>query len=92
MNREFPDRLKIGGHLVRIELVDIEDNGDSDLEKCRIRINKNLPRTQQEATLIHEIFHFLNTTMDDDTLGHAFLDGTSEQLYQVLKDNDLLKL
>lgn len=93
MNRKFPSQLKIGGHVIKIEQCVLKDlNGESDFAKNTIRISKELPRSQQEATLVHEIIHFLNTSIDERDYGHALLDSLSEQLYQVLKDNDLLKL
>lgn len=83
---KIPKRLKIGGHIVTIRLSkDIEDNGFSDSQKNEIVLNANLPQSQLEATLIHEIFHFLNTTIK-----HDLLDSLSEQIYQVLRDNKLI--
>lgn len=82
----IPKKLKIGGHWVTVRLSgDIEDNGISDTEKNEIILNKRLPQSQLEATLIHEVFHFLNTTIK-----HDLLDSLSEQIYQVLKDNKLI--
>lgn len=86
----IPKQLKIGGHLVKI----IEKDGfnaDSDcgeflIDKNTITIRKDMPQDQKEATLIHEIIHVCNTTLD-----HELLDSVSEQIYQVLKDNNLLK-
>lgn len=90
---EIPEKLKIGGHLFDIdqseELDDI--NGDTDFRKNRIRIDSGLTQSQKESTLIHEIFHVLNCTLDDKDYGHALLDSLSEQFYQVLRDNNLIK-
>jgi len=83
---KIPKKLKIGGHIVSIRLSDdIEDNGFSDSQRNEIVLNKKLPQSQLEATLIHEIFHFLNTTIK-----HDLLDSLSEQFYQVMKDNKLI--
>lgn len=70
---------------------ELEDcNGEAQTNRNLIRICKTLPQSQKEGTLIHEIFHFLNTSLDDG-IGHALLDSLSEQFYQVLKDNRMLR-
>lgn len=90
---KIPKRLKIGGHSVRVDCSEILPgiNGEANSSRNEIKICKSLVQSQKESTLIHEIFHLLNTTMDGDRLGHAFLDSFSEQFYQVLSDNDMLK-
>ena len=87
---KIPNKLKIGGHIIKI--VEKEGfNANSDcgeflIEKNTITIRKDMPQDQKEATLIHEIFHVCNSTLD-----HTLLDSLAEQFYQVLKDNGLLK-
>jgi len=91
---KIPKTLKIGGHIVKIDYTqDLEnDNGNSDFSKNLISICKTLPQDQKESTLIHEILHFLNSTLGgENTLSHCLLDSLAEQIYQVLKDNNLLK-
>ena len=87
---KIPKKLKIGGHLIKVremEMVDdISCSGDSSYVNGEIRLNRELKQSQKEASLIHEIFHFINTTIN-----HDLLDSLSEQIYQVLKDNKLLK-
>lgn len=87
---KIPKKLKIGGHDIQVRLIEFGDAdglcGNTAYSKGEITINKELPQSQREATLIHEIFHVLNTTMS-----HDLIDSLSEQLYQVLKENDLLK-
>lgn len=51
-----------------------------------IYINSELTQEAQETSLLHEIMHCLNATMN-----HEFLDSLAEQLYTVLKENNLLK-
>lgn len=87
----IPKKLKIGAHTVKIILKVLPEDiaGDSDVHKNEIHINSNLPQSQREASLIHEIFHFLNWTFDSQPLGHALLDAFAEQFYQVLSDNKL---
>lgn len=88
---KIPEFLKIGAHTVQVVLKPLDDdNGLTDWASNTIFIDSTLPQTHQEATLIHEIFHILNPTLDDDTLGHALIDSLAEQFYQVLKDNHLI--
>lgn len=88
---KIPKQLKIGGHLVTVFLdttkFETDDKcGHADANKNEIVIDSNLSQSQQESTLLHEILHFINAPLD-----HALLDSLAEQLYQVLKDNNLLK-
>ena len=92
MKASFPTKLKIGGHTVSVILKEIEgDNGRAVFADNAIYIDPKLPSSHQFAALLHEIAHFLNPTLDADTMGHAFLDSFMEQLYQVLADNNMLK-
>lgn len=91
---KIPNKIKIGGHIIKIDISkELKDlNGQADTSTNTIRICKLLPQSQKESTLIHEIFHFLNTTFDGpDSITHALIDSLSEQLYQVLSDNKMLK-
>lgn len=91
---KIPKTLKIGGHTFKIDLKsDLKGElGSCDSVKNIIEIDSNAVQSQQEATLIHEIFHAINTTLDGGhNFSHALLDSISEQFYQVLKDNKMLK-
>lgn len=91
---KIPKQLKVGGHTIKVTLDDgdKEECGSYDVFKNEITISPKLPKSQQEATLIHEIFHVLNTTFENGhNFSHALLDSLSEQFYQVLSDNKLLK-
>lgn len=79
--------LKIGGHdYTLIFSQTMEELGKTIYNDRIIMINADASRTIQESTLIHEILHALNSQLD-----HTLLDSIAEQLYQVLKDNNLLK-
>ncbi len=86
----IPKYLKIGAHdiVIKIEQSDFEPEacGETDYRKNTIVIDGKLPETQQGATLIHEILHYINASMD-----HTLLESLSQQLYQVLHDNKMLK-
>jgi hypothetical protein len=90
---KIPKTLKIGGHIVEIDCSEVlpDLNGQALTGENKIKICKNIPQSQKESTLIHEIFHFLNTTFDaPESMTHALIDSLAEQLYQVLSDNNLL--
>lgn len=90
----IPTELKIGGHIVRVVLDEhMPENMDAEYQSDQllIRIDANNPQSIKESSLIHEIMHVLNGTFDSDVMGHSLLDSLSEQLYQVLSDNDMLK-
>ncbi len=89
---QLPAALKVGGHVISVCLVyDLPEDldGEYDNEKLLIRINAKLPQSMREATLIHEIFHALNATFDNEN--HALMDSLAEQWYAVLKHNHLLR-
>jgi len=89
----IPKKLKIGGHIFDVDCSKELDgmNGQTTWKKSLIEIDNAIPQSQKESTLIHEIFHVINSTLGDEDMGHALQDSLSEQLYQVLKDNNLLK-
>ena len=85
----IPKNLKIGGHQIKVLIKPMWKGGDNengvfDADKNEIWIKAELSDTQMESTLVHEILHGINSTLD-----HVALDSLSEQLYQVLKDNKL---
>lgn len=86
----MPTSLKIGGHIYQVRVVSAwegKDDGDfgmTDPETQTIYIYSKLAKTEQEATLIHEIFHVINHGLTE-----SLLDSLSEQMYQVLKDNEI---
>ena len=79
-------RIKIGGHIYKVLYVDLpaDDAGVVDKTKGIIFIDKNLTKSEKEATLIHEILHIINSELD-----HVILDSLAQQLHQVLKQNKL---
>lgn len=95
--KKLPSKLKIGGHIFTVKQCGLDFCGETRFQNSEIRINKDMAQSLKESTLIHEILcHCLNTTLmgDDDKNGHmmhAVLDSMSEQLYQVLKQNKMLR-
>lgn len=86
----IPDILKIGGHTINVEYRELQDdNAQFDWETNTITISSKLPLDQQQSAFLHECFHVMVTSWGDGDFGHIFLDSLSEQLYQLLKDNDI---
>jgi len=90
---KIPNKLKIGGHIFKIDYSkELEnENGKTEWKENTIYLCKTLPQDQKESTLIHEIIHCCNTSIGDTNSHHAIIDSLAEQLYQVFKDNNLLK-
>lgn len=90
----IPTMLKIGGHSVTVSVEDLSKegiSGDWNPEKNLIRIASGEVASQQESTLFHEILHVCNSELDTKEFGHVFLESISQQLYQVLADNHMLR-
>ena len=89
----IPKKLKVGGHIIIIDCTqELENrNGEFVITKNLIKICKTLPQSQKEITLIHELFHAMQCGWSDSAMSHLFLESMSQQLYQVLTDNKLLK-
>lgn len=85
--------MKIGGHKFKIVQKELRSNlmGECDFNKNIISLQKDLPQSQKEVTLIHEILHAINSEWDNQINGHIFLESIAQQLYQVLNDNKMLK-
>jgi hypothetical protein len=90
---KIPKTLRVGGHTIKVDCSKtLSDRaGDWDPTKNLIRLSKDLTQSQREVTLFHELFHAFNSELDNLNLGHVMLEGLSQQLYQVLADNKLLK-
>ncbi len=98
----IPDRLKVGGHVVRIVKTDdmpiMSGNmGQSWNAYNSIKINTHYPESQQAETLMHEILHHVMTNLgyfykkDDSNAIHSeqTVEALAQGLFQVLRDNKL---
>lgn len=86
---KIPSKLKIGGHIIAVEVVKKTDNnncGEWQPFENRIQLDANQPQSQLEVTLLHEIIHAINISIED----HALVESLSQQLYQVMVDNKLV--
>ena len=100
---KIPKKLKIGGHDYKILVVDGEDQkkGNSNWGKTfhhqkEVYIDKSAAQSQREQTFFHEIIHCIDKVYNGDELvnadrGEATISRLAEGVYQVLKDNKLLK-
>lgn len=93
---KIPKQIKIGGSIYRIILKDILRHeyrsmaGYENSDDCEITINIKSDIQTQETTLIHEILEAINYK-NELKLNHHQIMSLEHNLYQVLKDNDLLK-
>lgn len=94
---KIPKKLKIGGHIYPIKVEDrvakggIDKCGTSNVySKMGIWIDSTIGKSQQESTLIHEIIEILNSNNNIE-LTETQICVLEAGLYQVLKDNKLLK-
>jgi len=91
----IPDKLKIFGHEYEVVVNDEVKTGNSDfgshwLKYGKIWINSDITQHQQESTLIHEILEAINAHLRLD-LDHKQIFALETGLYQIIKDNGLLK-
>ena len=90
---KIPNKIKILGQEITVELthprqIGIKGDYDEKYNLIRIRHDKDIPLSQQECTLLHEIFEAI---IDLTCIGidHTTLSVVATVLYQVLRDNNL---
>ena len=93
---KIPRQLKIGGILYNIVFKDTHRGeqkmhcGYCNTENCEITLDNTLDIQAQESTLIHEVIEAINYN-NNLNLKHNQIMVLENNLYQVLKDNNLLK-
>ena len=93
---KIPKKIKIGGHIFDIHIEDRSKNGvDDKLGSCNaaqntIWLDTSQSQTQLESTLLHEIIEAIDWQQQLE-LDHKTISQLENALYQVLRDNDLLK-
>ena len=102
---DIPKELKIGGHIVRVfypyefkERSDLNGQFDKGLSEIRIAESDACGARKSESeimvTFLHEILHAIDYCtghrMFEGDDGERYIEGISEGLYQVLKDNKLV--
>jgi hypothetical protein len=79
--------IKIGGHHFTVDYVDgLADSGSTDTALNKILINKNLSKSNQESTILHEIIEAINAIYDLK-LEHQTIQTIEAALFQIYKDN-----
>lgn len=91
----IPKKIKIQGQEFEIKFKKEIESGNMNCGstlpyKNIIWIDSELPKAQQEATLIHEILEVLNQYFELN-LEHNKISTLENGLYQALNDNNLLK-
>lgn len=85
---KIPRVLKVGGHYITVtqteQMVDDAD-GSWLASDNTIKLKKQLPPTQKEVTLIHEILHCINVSVKEIEIEYL-----AQALYQVILDNKLV--
>ena len=81
--------IRILGHVVQIETFGRDGTahkGECEYDRNEIRIGDWLHDSMAEATLLHEIVHFIDDCLDLN-LSEEQVAGVAQGLYQVLCDN-----
>jgi len=99
---KIPSKLKVGGHIYKIiknykftQDPKLIGQADHDLGEIRLSPyeatgNHRMPSRIEEC-FMHEILHCINNVYNENKLVEEELGRLSQGLYQVLKDNKLLK-
>ena len=89
---EIPDKIKLGGHIVKIEKVskkDIDSGGEYNLYYDLIRVRTDdTPESSIAECFLHEIIEGIKYKYEI-ALDHANLTVLSEVLFQVIRENKL---
>lgn len=98
---KIPKTLKIGGHTFKViypyrfkERFDRLGWADLDLNKLYIAgedVNGKLPISKVEMLFFHEMLHAIDEVYNANKLDEETTKRLGEGIYQVLKDNNLLK-
>jgi hypothetical protein len=93
---KIPKKIKIGGNWFKVIFKDTHRHeqkahcGYENSDHCEITIDNALNIQTQETTFIHEILEVINYNNELE-LKHSQIMTLENNLYQVLKDNNLLK-
>lgn len=90
----IPHSLKIGGYTYEVIVEKRKANhgdcnfGTASTPELKIWIEADCATEQQEETLIHEILEVIGLNHDLN-ISHQTISTIADNLYQVLKDNDI---
>lgn len=95
---QIPDKIKVSGIWYKIEIAkDTSDDMNEALNRGKVAFSKGIIKIldsyfpeSKVRTLLHEIIHILDDDLGLD-LDEKTIRRLASGLYQVLKDNNLLK-
>lgn len=92
----IPETLKIGNLPYKVSIEEeenIDACGKGNMMKQYIKLNKAMPKEMQEETFLHEIIHQIlsQKSFSEENKDEKLIDTLAGGLYQVLKDNGMLK-
>lgn len=94
---KIPNKLNIFGIEYSVNNVSEMEGGDflgkSWTKNCEIKIDKNLKQDRYEKVFFHELIHLIldEGSFCDESKNEQLVDCLANGLYQVLKNNNLLK-
>ena len=93
---KIPETLKVGGNVYKVIDWDFKESvdllGQADNTVLEIRLCKNVKNPlKKEEVFLHEMLHAINYVNLSSILEEKIINKLSQGLYQVLKDNGLLK-
>lgn len=95
---KIPKQIKIGA--VKFDIINLSDNfeksevmGRSWIKECKIKIDNKLNQDRQESIFFHELVHMIfdEGGYFDLSKDEKIVNCLGNGIYQVLKDNNLLK-
>ncbi len=98
----IPETLKVGGHIFKVirnykfkERTDVDGQSDLDLLEIRLKdkdlSGNELHQERKEQIFLHEVLHCIDDIYNGNELEEKEVKRMSNGLYQVLKDNEMLK-
>ena len=98
----IPKTLKVGGHIFKVirnykfkERTDIDGQSDLDLLEIRLKdkdlSGNELHQERKEQIFLHEVLHCVDDIYNGNKLEEEEVKRMTHGLYQVLKDNGMLK-
>ncbi len=94
----LPPKIKIGNLIYDIEYIEdkfeeVDFYGRGWRKPQKIKINPNLSKELTEETFFHELLHQILDAghYTDESNNEKLISCLAQNLYQILKDNELLK-
>ena len=94
---KIPNKLKVGGHEYKVQITKTYDEakgynnwGRTNHAKLKIYIDSEINQSKKEETFIHELLHTVDHHIGS-ILKEDQVNRISNSLYQVIKDNKLIR-